>query len=122
MAGRPRARKADLDEAVAHRIFSEHIPAAKCSPTALWNITRITKNSLTSEWKMLKENLQIMIAILEETNGLVPKQTSLRDCFISWLADNGFKWSWKDADQRVYRLRVMLMTMQSYKTNKKPAP
>ena len=110
----------DLPNEVAKRIFDGHVRVSDCSPTELWKLHRVTTQSLTSEWAICKANVHILASILEESQGFCPNQASFRDQFIAWIKEQGKKWSWKEADGRIWDLRVMLMSIQAIKRSKNP--
>ena len=122
MAAKGRPKKVDIPIQSWEQIFNEHIPTGSCIPTELWKVSRITVNSLTSDWPAVKKNLSILVAILEKTNGDMPRHVSMRESFIAWLKKTGRCWRYDDADACTFSLRVMLRSIRNLKKNQKPAP
>ena len=55
MAGKGRPKKVDIPIQTWQQLFDEHIPTGMCTPTELWKVSRITVNSLTSDWPAVKK-------------------------------------------------------------------
>merc|ERR1712110_878659 len=94
-------------------IFSDYIPFGKIQPKLLFAII-ISVSGYTSAWSTVWKHFSILNAILDVTNGKIPKQQSLTKCLDKWLRDRHAVWSYKCVDAASGRLRCMLQSLLKY--------
>ena len=108
---RPKTIGCDLDDGKAKSLFDNHIPNASCHPKQLWHLNKITTDTRTSDWRACVKALPFLSAVLDVTQGRIPKQYKWRIQFQSWLEDQEQKWRFKDSDEAISRVRCMLQSL-----------
>ena len=107
----------DLEDKQMFALWDTYVPLATCKPKQLWALPKTAKNGMTSSWTTIAKNYPMLSLLLDESNGLIPKQAKLTDQLMRWLADHKMTWSYKDAEQSCTWLRCMLQSMLAQKRN-----